>query len=64
MWNCSGDDIKARLTSRVLPPYTSYTGHTVAALSFGSAVCSGWVIGQGDSGGLVTRSITRSVEHV
>ena len=24
-------DIKARLTSRVVPPYTSYTGHTVAA---------------------------------
>ena len=24
-------DMKARLTSRVVPPYTSYTGHTVAA---------------------------------
>ena len=25
------NNIKARLTSRVVPPYTSYTGHTVAA---------------------------------
>ena len=25
------NDMKARLTSRVVPPYTSYTGHTVAA---------------------------------
>ena len=24
-------DVRARLTSRVVPPYTSYTGHTVAA---------------------------------
>ena len=24
-------DMMARLTSRVVPPYTSYTGHTVAA---------------------------------
>ena len=24
-------DMKARLTSRVVPPYTSYTRHTVAA---------------------------------
>ena len=26
-------DMKARLTSRVVPPYTSYTGHTVAAVA-------------------------------
>ena len=24
-------NVRARLTSRVVPPHTSYTGHTVAA---------------------------------